>query len=112
MILGRYLPSIDTFAQWVAWPVMIMLLYCFNFTTVFAISSLNLIELASNRAIYNYKDSDVSSKSVNQPWYEHNANIYIVCFVIIGCLVIVISNKRHVGLIAPPFKISFLATEN
>ena len=87
-----------------------MLLCSFNITTVFAISSLSLIELASNRA--NYKDSDVSSKSVNQPWYEYNANIYIVCFVIIGCLVIVISNKRHVGLIAPPFKNSFLATGN
>ena len=73
---------------------------------------LSLIELASNRD--NYKDSDVSSESVNQPWCEHNANIYIdlVRFVIMGCLVIVISNKRHVGLLAPPFKISFLATEN
>ena len=75
-ILVRHLPSIDTFAQWVAWPVMIMLLCSFNITTVFAISNLSLIELVSNRA--NYKDSDVSSKSVNQPWYEYNANIYIV----------------------------------
>ena len=87
-----------------------MLLCSINITTVFSISSLSLIELASNRD--NYKDSNVSSESVNQPWYEYNTNIYIVRFVIIGCLVIVISNKRHVGLIAPPFKISFLATEN
>ena len=89
---------------------MIMLLCSFNITTVFSISSLSLIELASNRDTH--KDSNVSSESVNQPWYEYNTNIYIVRFVLIGCLVMVINNKRHVGLIAPPFKISFLATEN
>ena len=104
------LPGSETSAQWVTKPVMIMLLCTFSITTVFAISNLSLIELASNRA--NYKDTDVSSKSVNQPWHEYHANIYIFCFVIIGCQVIVISNKRPLGLIAPPFKISFLATEN
>ena len=83
---------------------MIMLLCTFNITTVFAISNLSLIELASNRA--NYKDTNINSKSVNQPWHEYYANIYIFCFVIIGCQVIVISNKRHVGLI------SFLPTDN
>ena len=80
----------------------------FSITTVFAISNLRLIELASNRA--NYKDTSVSSKSVNQPWHDYRANIYIFCFVIIGCQIIVISNKMPLGLIAPPFKISLLAT--
>ena len=103
-ILGRHLPGSETPAQWVT------KLCIFSITTVFTISNLSLIELASNRA--NYKDTDVSSKYVNQPWHEYRANIYIFCFVIIGCQVIVINNKMPLGLIAPPFKISFLATEN
>ena len=86
-----------------------MLLCTFSITTVFAISNLSLIELASNRA--NFKEKDVSSKSVNQPWHEYHANIYIFCFVIIGCQVLVV-RPYTLGLIAPPFKISFLATEN
>ena len=47
-MLGRHLPGSGTSAQWVTKPVMIMLLCTFRITTVFAISNLSLIELASN----------------------------------------------------------------
>ena len=65
------------------------------------------------------KDSNVSSESVNQPWHEYHADIYNlynnkdpICFIIIGCQAMAMSNKRALGQIAPPFKISFLITEN
>ena len=64
---------------------------------------------------YNSKDSNVSSESANQPGHEYHADIYSlchhkgpICFVIIECQVMAMSNKRALGQIAPPFKISFL----
>ena len=74
-----------------------------------------------NVAVYfsNSKDSNVISESINQPWHEYHADIYNlchrkdpICFVIIGCQAIAMSNKRALGQIAPPFKISFLTTQN
>ena len=67
-----------------------------------------------NAAVYfsNSKDSNVSSESANQPWHEYHADIYNlhVChhkgpiyLVIIECQVMVMSIKRALGRIAPPF---------
>ena len=55
----------------------------------------------------NSKDSNVSSESANQPWHEYHGNLWHhkgpICFVIIECQVMVMSIKRVLGEIAPPF---------
>ena len=65
-----------------------------------------------NVAVYfsNSMDSNVSSECANQPSHEYHADIYNlchhigpICFVIIECQVMVMSIKRALGQIAPPF---------